>query len=130
MSTDETSGKLRWLQLGAVAALAVLLYTHFNPREVRVPSQLVGTWTTSDPQYANRSLEIGQESITFGTGPGTESTGFVEDVRFSAVDGKTLYTISYSSPDGPGRLSFYFGDDGGRTIRLRNQEQIVWKKSD
>jgi hypothetical protein len=71
-----------------------------------------------------------EESITFGTGPGTESTGFVEDVRFSAVDGKTLYTISYSSPDGPGRLSFYFGDDGGRTIRLRNQEQIVWKKSD
>lgn len=130
MSTDGTSRKLRWLQLGAAAALAVLLYTHFHPRQVRVPPQLVGTWTTTDPQYMNRSLDIGQESITFGTGPGTEATGFVEDVRFSAADGKPLYTISYSSPDGPGRLSFYYGEDGKQTIRLRNQEQIVWKRSD
>jgi hypothetical protein len=124
-STPKTS---RWLKYGAVLALVLLVYVYFKPRHVRVPAELIGTWETSNRMYADRSLEIGPESITFGTGPGTETTGFIEDVQSAPADGKVLYTISYSSDGTPGTISLYYATDDGETVRVKNQEQIVWKK--
>lgn len=128
MNAGSPSGKLWWLKWGVVVALAILAYTHFKPREVRMPSELVGTWKSDSNQYADRTLEIGQESITFGTGPGTETTGFVEDVQSLPEDGKVLYTISYIADGAPATISLYYAADQVQTLRLRNQEQIVWKK--
>lgn len=117
-----------WLKAGVVLALALLVYVFFKPRHVHMPTELVGTWVTSNDAYADRSLEIGQESITFGTGPGSETTGFVEDIQSTPADGKVLYTISYSSDGAPGTISLYYATDDGETVRLKNQELIVWKK--
>ena len=117
-----------WLKWGVVFALALLVYAHFKPPHVRMPAELVGTWVTTSGPYADRSLEIGQESITFGTGPGTETTGFVDNIERLPETGKTLYTISYSSDGMPGKISLYYAPSEGETIRLKNQEQIVWKK--
>jgi len=118
----------RWLKVGVVLVLALLVYVCFKPRHVRMPAELVGTWVTSNSDYADRSLEIGQESITFGTGIGSETTGFVEDIQSTPADGKVLYTISYSSDGTPGTISLYYATDRGETLCLKNQEQVVWTK--
>ncbi len=129
MNAERPSRKALLLRCAVVAALALLVYAHFKPRHVRMPSELVGTWVTTGNQYADRSLEIGQESISFGTGPGSVTTGFVEDIESSPADGKVLYTISYSADGAPGTISLYYAAaDEGETLRVKNQEQIVWKK--
>lgn len=128
MKSEPSSRMIRLLKWGVVIALALLVYVHFKPRHVRMPAELVGTWKTTNSQYADRSLDIGQESITFGTGPGTETTGFVDNIETLPEGGKTLYTISYSSDGMPQTISLYYAPAEGETIRLQNQEQIIWKK--
>jgi hypothetical protein len=128
MKAVHPSGTVRWLKWGIAIALALLVYVHFKPRHVRMPAELVGTWKSTNSLYADRSLDIGQESITFGTGLGTETTGFVDDIETLPEDGKTLYTISYSSDGMPGKISVYYAPAEGETLRLLNQEQVVWKK--
>lgn len=129
MKAERPSRKIFWLKCAVVAALALLVYAHFKPRHVRMPAELVGTWVTTTGQYADRSLEIGQESITFGTGPGAETTGFVDDIQSLPEGGKVLYTISYSSDGTPSTISLYYAAaDDGETLRMKNQEQVVWKK--
>ena len=115
--------------IALVTSLAFVV-THVKLRRVSVPRELVGTWRADDVTYADHVFEIGLVTVTYGTGPGSVSVGFVQDIRAEAQDGKTLYTISYSVDDTEQQVSFYYDAGGDHTIRFKNQQQIAWKKDD
>ena len=120
-----------WLIIVAVIAVVALLATHWRLERLNVPAELIGTWKTATPQYADRSLEISHHSITFATGPGTESTGFIDDIESVQDQDGDLYTISYSADGEQQQISFYYSDaNGKKTIRFKNQEGIKWLKEE
>ncbi len=123
------STKKRLLILVAVVAFVALIANHWRIQHLNVPDGLVGTWKTTAPQYADRSLEITPHSITFATGPGTEATGFIDDIETVWDQDGSLYTISYSSDGGEQLVSFYYTDvNGKQTIQFKNQRGILWVK--
>lgn len=114
--------------VAAAIALLALTFSYVKLRHVSVPPELIGTWKTTNPLYADRSLEISLESISFVTGGGTEYTGFIDNIESSSDQEKTLYTISYLVAGMRNQVSFYYDTSGGGTIQFKNQQSIAWKK--
>ena len=131
MPKENKNKKRRLLIFTAVVALIALLAMHWKLQRVKVPPELVGTWRTTNARYADRSFQISLASITFATGPGTESTGFIENIQaFQDHDG-TLYTISYSAEGAHEQVSFYYDElNGKKRIQFKNQQGIVWEKDE
>jgi hypothetical protein len=97
------------------------------------PNELVGIWETSAAKYADRFLKIDTDTITFGTGGGNFETYAIKKVKkkVSPEEGGILFTIYYEIEEGDVyTFTFYYSPEGEGTIRLKNQRQIVWKKTE
>lgn len=119
--------KLLWL-LGAVAIYGIFVMSQNWPKPQNVPDELVGTWRTSDPKYADRSFEIDIVTINFGTGEGTVTTGFIQKVEAVPEGRRTLYTITYVEDGKEELCSFYYTSAKEKTIVFKNQPNINWTK--
>jgi hypothetical protein len=87
---------------GLCAAL-VLTATLGCAREA-VPTELIGRWTSDDPRYANRALEIGTEQIAFGVDAGIRVAYRVQGIEREAdAEAGTLYRLHYDAPGEPER---------------------------
>jgi hypothetical protein len=89
-----------------------------------VPTELIGSWTSDDPRYADRSFEIGAETIAFGFGGGLR---MAYRARGSdALDG-ALYQLYYDSPGEPERaLSLRIATPGH--LRIENHSEL-WTRT-
>lgn len=97
--------------------------------ELDVPDQLVGTWKTAAPLYADRFLEIEKEALTFGTGDGSSDSYVIASVEKVNEDNNTLYTISYTNEEGQEYLlSFYHDPRKGGLIWFKHQDHLIWTK--
>jgi len=129
-SSGRTPSKYRpyaWL-LGFVVTLVFLLLVFASKRRV-VPEELIGDWTTTDAAYQDRFLTIYSGTVSFGTGDGTVSTGFIQKVeQTSSRTGEVIYSLFYKGDDGEQQISLALEPATG-LLRLKNQPKIVWKKS-
>ena len=67
-----------------------------------VPNELIGRWTSDDPRYADRSLEIGAETIAFGLEGGMRTTYRAQGVeREIDANAGTLYRLYYDAAGSP-----------------------------
>ena len=68
-----------------------------------VPTELIGRWSSDDPRYADRSLEIGAETIAFGGGEGIRTTYRMQGVEREVESGtaQTLYHLYYDASGAP-----------------------------
>src|SRR5574338_763150 len=90
----------RGRDLPAAFALAAVLTC---AREA-VPPELIGQWKTADPRYADRSLAIGTERITFGAGAEGFQVYRVRGVEREGGGGAdALYRVFYDMPGEPER---------------------------
>ena len=111
--------------LPAVLALLVALAC---AREA-VPTELIGRWTSDDPRYSDRSLEIGPESIAFGVGSGSRMTYRVKGIeRETDVATGTLYRLYYDVSGEPERTIQLRLPVAGR-LRIDNHSEL-WMRSD
>jgi hypothetical protein len=115
---------------GAIAAIALIFLSAWiwRPPNTLVPQELVGEWHTTDPNYADRTLELDPVCITFSTGGDTVSVGFIKEVKEVEEPGRILYTISYTVDDTPNQVSFYYDVSKGNVIWFRNQQRVLWSK--
>lgn len=81
-----------------------------------------------DRCYSDRSLEIDPVSISFGTGGGTVTTGFIKRVSAVQQGAGTLYTISYQTDESVNEVCLYYETAKGKVIHFRHQEGIAWTK--
>jgi hypothetical protein len=116
------------LESAAVLFLIAFASWIWRPSNARVPDELIGEWHTSDPNYSDRSFEIDSVSVNFGTGGGTNTTGFIKKISAVPQGARTFYTISYAADDSVNEMSFYYETAKGKVIRFRNQEGIAWTK--
>ena len=68
-----------------------------------VPTELIGRWTSDDPRYAGRSLEIAAEQIAFGVDAGIRVAYRIQGIE-REVDAGTLYRLYYDAPGEPERV--------------------------
>jgi len=112
--------------LGASLAL-LILGAMLSPKPQKVPPELQAVWRTDNPNYSDRTLEISAITVTFGTGEGTSSTGFIRHIDFKPAGPESLYTITYAGNDGNQTLSVRY-DPMKQVLHLNNQPSIEWKK--
>jgi hypothetical protein len=129
MPSEKKKGtKAKKAALWAFVLGAIFVFWQRLPRPPSVPRELIGTWRTSDPRYADRSFEIGITIIDFGTGDGTVTTGFIQKVEAVPETGRTFYTISYLQDGHEEQCSFYYTSEREKTIYFKNQPSISWIK--
>jgi len=127
ISRSPTAKKVFWISFAAVA-LIFLVHLMRPTRHAMVPDELIGEWHSTDPKYADRSLEIDAVSINFGTGEGTVATGFVKDVKAVSEGTRTVFTITYSVENVPSEVTVYYEGPRTNVLRFKNQEKIAWTK--
>jgi hypothetical protein len=111
-----------------VTLFVILVLFAWQPPNKDVPEQLVGEWHTEDPNYDGRSFEINLVSISFGTGEGKVTTGFINNIKEVREGVRVLYTISYTQDGVASEVSFYYDVAKGEVIRFKNQQTVVWTK--
>jgi hypothetical protein len=94
-----------------------------------LPNQLLGVWRTDSSAYTDRFIEFRYITVSFGTGHATAASGFIRRVEVGYDGNRTLYNVTYAQDGHELRLSFYY-DSGEGSIRLKNQQNIVWTKED
>jgi len=89
-----------------------------------VPTELIGRWTSDDPRYAERSLEIGAEQLAFGVDAGIRMTYRVQGIEreVDAASG-TLYRVYYDAPGEPERALQVRLPTPGR-LRIENHSEL------
>ena len=122
-------GKMMLVSTGVVLLIILAFWILWRPSKLHVPEDLIGEWHTPNVNYADRSFQIDPVSISFGTGEGTVTTGFIKKVSAVPQGARTLYTISYTTDETNYEVSFYYETVKGKVIRFRNQKGIAWTKN-
>ena len=100
----------------------------FSHKRRDLPAELMGVWKTDEANHSDRFLELSLVSVSFGTGGGTVSTGFIRKLAVVPEGSRTLYTVTYRDEQGDQDLSFYY-QPAAHTLQLKNQNRIVWRKT-
>ena len=114
-------------KIGVICSLWPLLAA-CSGRLEPIPSELVGTWTTDAPDYADRYLQISGTGLSFGTGDGRADWKRLRGARVEPQGDGTLYVLQYDSVDGaPGELSITYSPELD-AIRLAHRD-AVWTRA-
>ena len=117
------------MRITSVAVLSAALWiSGCDQGPIVVPSELRGTWRTSEPRYAYAFIRIGAAEVELGTGePGPNRHAIVAIENLVSSD-RTLYTIDYRVGDQVQHLSLYYERRDGAALRLRNQPSFAWRR--
>ncbi len=126
MSTGRILLILLGLAVIAVVAGRLLYQQGFDSKTV--PTELIGLWTTADPSYSDRYLELQPDSITFGTG-GTSSIKYsiIGVVRQEAGE-REAYEIHFRGVDGAKFSREIVLAGSGNKLYFRSQAEVVWTR--
>jgi hypothetical protein len=95
-----------------------------------VPSELIGRWTSDDPRYADRSLSIGLEQISFGVEAGAQlvyrARGIERDSEADPAEG-VVYRLYYDAPGEPER-ELRLGVAGPDRLHIENHGE-AWTRA-
>ena len=93
-----------------------------------LPAELLGTWTTEDPSYEGRFMQIFKDQISFGTGEGQPIPNEIIAVSTEYEDDSAICTIDYQEPGGDEYrllLRYRFSEDD---VRLANRSRVTWTR--
>ena len=95
--------------------------------KIQLPSDLAGTYVTSDPAYADRYIGLSPDTIVLGLGSGKAENHPIEAVYRGREKSLTFYTVVYHTSSGDDRLTFYREQEG---IVLRSRPTVHWLKGE
>jgi hypothetical protein len=112
---------------GLSAALALVAALGCAKRDA-VPAALIGRWTSDDPRYVDRSLEIDPEQLRFGVAPGLHLSYRVKGIESQAdPSAGTLYQLFYDAPGEPER-TLQLRTPAPDRLRLENHSEL-WTRT-
>jgi hypothetical protein len=120
-------------RIGAFLTTFLLLFTatgcNRNATNL-LPSQLVGFWTTDEPRYQGRFLELYRAYVIIGTGPGdVPKVQAVDSVEASQDGDHMVYKIASTDMSGVQyRMTLLYRPAGDGEILFRHEENILWKR--
>jgi len=97
------------------------------PHQGLLPADVVGTWTTKDPRYQDRELELSRAFVILITGRhDPASVQMIDRVESNSDGPDTLFTI-YSTDYSQGthfEMKIQFRPENGGEIRFKNQPAL------
>lgn len=124
-SSNATRGRSTWTLGSTVSALVAVALIGCSGVPAP-PAELQGTWSTADPNYADRSFAITDSSVTFFQGEGRSTVHRLVGLEREERPGRVMYTLEYDLEGAAVGFSFEYSEPG--EIRLKNQEHMVWKR--
>lgn len=115
-----------WLIAAVLLALPVLWLVLGYSGDPRAPDELHGTWTTDASDYADRAFTITDSTVTFHLGGDDSTVHRLVGLEREAGGGDVVYSLEYEY--GEQKLDFVFEYSAPGEIRLRNQEEMVWRR--
>ena len=119
----------RICQMAAVAALLVCVDCGHNTSSMLSP-QLAGIWTTDDPRYQEKFVELSPAFVIIVTGPRDPiSIQWIDKVRSESQAESTAFTIFSSNYplNEHHQTVLHFSPANGGELRFGN-ERPVWKR--
>ena len=116
---------------GAILLLALMATLGCHHASVNLlPKDLVGYWTTDEPLYADRFVELYRAYVIIGTGSkDVPQVQAVDSVEAKQEGDGTVYTISSSDLSGATyKMTLLYKPIGGGELRFRHMENMVWKR--
>ncbi len=114
------------LMILLVTSLGCAHYAH----QGLLPRDVVGAWTTDDPRYSERAMELSRAFVIIVTGRHDPATvQMIDRVESEPKGSGTLFTI-YSTDYSDGNhfeMKLEFNPANGGEIRFKNQS-AVWKR--
>ncbi len=89
---------------------------------------IIATWKTEDPKYADRFFQITDEHIIFGTGHSTSEINTITAIHAKSIAALTVYEISYSDFEDNNSSIAIIVNPKKETMTLQNQPNIFWRK--
>jgi hypothetical protein len=116
----------------AICLMLVVIVDSWLSREdtgfKSVPPSLIGTWTSSHPEYSDRSLVLKSDSITFGTGATSTMRYTIIGVAPQEDDDDKYFVVHFRGDDGAKfRREIVLSNDG-ESLHFRSQPHVIWKK--
>lgn len=123
------SGRSFLIVIWLTAAL-LLTVGYGCSNSANVFSELQGTWIRNEKQYEDRYIEIKDELIIFGTGGGASNLFFIKDTREKEKNGIREYELYCRNLENTDFRFILTVEDinGQQTMRLKNPNQVTWKK--
>ena len=108
--------------------VAVMTSCQFGGR-AELPAELMGSWKTSNPKYADRLLTFTDDEIHFGIGKGQVNKYTITNVKASDLGHQTIkYFIHYKNQDEDNFIfAFTYNSAHNGSIMIGHQEGI-WRK--
>ena len=92
-----------------------------------MPTEVLGQWTTTDPRYADRGLEVSRDAVVFGLGPGQPPRrGRIVSLRSWQEGLVEVVRIEYDAGEGAETMELLMV--GPDSMRLRNPREVLWTK--
>ncbi len=113
----------------ALAIFVLVVFLGCPQKITTPPDQLLGTWKTISPKYADNYLEITPDQIIFGTGGQSSLTYQISYLKEDPQETYTLYTIFYlDQEEHEYQISFFYNPEQKGIIRMKNEIEIDWTR--
>lgn len=103
---------------------------HSNRIDV-FPQQILGEWETSAPRFKGFTFILTDRTIVFVDKNAEEQREVcpISKIERIAEGDKILYIIFYhNKEDVKLKFAFYYENESGGMVRLKNQKSFSWKK--
>jgi hypothetical protein len=108
--------------------LAFMLSSRQSYDSKTVPDFLIGEWTSENPEYSDRYIELSPKSVTFGTG----GTSFVKyqvlGIVQEEIDGVDTIVLHFKDVAGTTFKRRVVVGPSGLTMHFASQPAIIWQK--
>jgi hypothetical protein len=129
------------LVVGIVAIVAILAWAWWSREDTGLksaPPSLIGTWTSSHPEYSDRPLRITSDSITFGTGGTSQVRYSIFGVAVEEVDeaededefATEYFAVHFRGDDGAEFRREIVLSESAQRLHFRSQPHVVWTRLD
>jgi len=95
-------------------------------RDISVPDEVLGTWSSSSPRYADRGFAITVDTLRLQLGPGRSKSYPITGVRRASATDSARFTITYR--DGPSLLEMPLRVDEEAHLHLANLPAVSWQR--
>ncbi len=129
----EVAKRERRPQALLVVAVLLLLAAAFQApllrllsKDIPVPDEVLGSWSSASPRYADRGFAITVDTLRLQLGPGKSAAYPITGVRRAGTADSARFTISYR--DGSSLLEMALRVDEEAGLRLANLPAVAWRR--
>lgn len=101
---------------------------------ISMPEGLVGTWETDHPDYAERFFSLSADEFSLlliGAGDTNPRRYQVISITRELDQYGMLHTVEYADADGVDyHMAFYYDPADGGRVMMKNQRDMIWRKTE